>query len=322
MSPTPPLLDDMLVFTEVVAAGGITAAAARLGLRKSTVSRRLSALEERLGTRLLERNTRRLRLTEPGREYHAHCARLVAEAREVNRAVSESRGTPRGTLRLATSSLLGELLTPVIAEFLLRHPAVRVEVSLAHGHVDLLAEPYDVALRTGPLVDSSLVARRLGYVRTGYYASPAYLGQRGTPGSPEELAGHECVLVAEPGTDEVWFFTGPRGARTVPVAGRLQVPSVRAGHAAARAGLGLVRLPTVLVAEDVRAGLLVPVLEAVTPPGLPISAVFPSSRQVPPKVRAFLDTLARPSAALPWDAGLSAEQSIPGRPLVPPRRPR
>jgi DNA-binding transcriptional LysR family regulator len=128
----------MLVFTEVVAAGGITAAAARLGLRKSTVSRRLAALEERLGTRLLERNTRRLRLTESGREYHAHCARLVAEAREVNRAVSESRGTPRGTLRLATSSLLGELLTPVLAEFLLRHPAVRVEVSLAQAHVDLV----------------------------------------------------------------------------------------------------------------------------------------------------------------------------------------
>jgi len=236
----------------------------------------------------------------------------------VNRAVSESRGTPRGTLRLATSSLLGELLTPVIAEFLLRHPAVRVEVSLVQAHVDPVAEAYDVALHTGPLVDSSLVVKRLGHVRTGYYASPAYLGQRGTPQSPEELAGHECVLVAEPGTDEVWFFTGPRGARTVPVHGRLQMPSVRAGRAAALAGLGLVRLPTVLVAEDVRAGLLVPVLEAVTPPGLPLSAVYPS-RQLPPKVRAFLDTLARPSAALPWEPGLLAEQSIARRPLVTPK---
>ena len=319
MSPTPPLLDDMLVFAEVVSAGGITAAAARLGLRKSTVSRRLAALEERLGTRLLERNTRRLRLTEPGREYHAHCARLVAEARAVNRAVSESRGTPRGTLRVATFSLLGELLTPVLSEFLLRHPQVRVQLSLAQAHVDLIAEEYDLALRTGPLmdssmvakqlghlrtgplVDSSLVARRLGHVRTGYYASPAYLSRRGTPPSPEALEGHECVLIAEPGTDEVWFFTGPRGARTVPVSGRLQVPSVRAGHAAARAGLGLVRLPTVLVADDVRAGVLVPVLEAVTPPGQPLYAVYPSSRQLPPKVRAFLDMLAERRAALPWE---------------------
>lgn len=302
----------MLVFAEVVDAGGITAAAARLGLRKSTVSRRLAALEERLGTRLLERNTRRLRLTEPGREYHAHCTRLVAEARAVNRALSESRGTPRGTLRLATFSLLGELLTPVIADFLLRHPQVRVEVALAQAHVDLIAQEYDVALRTGPLLDSSLVAKRLGHVRTGYYASPAYLGRRGTPRSPEELAAHECVLVAEPGTDEAWFFTGPRGARTVPVSGRLQVPSVRAGLAAARAGLGLVRLPTVLAADDVRAGVLVPVLEAATPPGLPIFAVYASGRQLPPKVRAFLDTLARRGAALPWEEG-EEPAPAPGR---------
>lgn len=301
MSPTPPLLDDMLVFTEVVSAGGITAAAARLGLRKSTVSRRLSALEERLGTRLLERNTRRLRLTESGREYHAHCARLVAEAQAVNEAVRESRGTPHGTLRVATFSLLGELLTPVIADFLLSYPQVRVELSLAEAHVDLVAEAYDVALRMGPLTDSSLVAKRLGHVRTGYYASPAYLSRRGTPRNPDALEGHECVLVAEPGTSEVWFFTGPKGARTVPVSGRLQVPSVRAGHAAARAGLGLVRLPTVLVADDVRAGVLVPVLEAVTPPGLPVFAVYPSSRQLPLKVRAFLETLARRSVALPWE---------------------
>jgi DNA-binding transcriptional LysR family regulator len=291
----------MLVFTEVVNAGGITAAAARLGLRKSTVSRRLAALEERLGTRLLERTTRRLRLTEPGREYHAHCARLVAEAHAVNRAMSESRGTPRGTLRVATFSLLGEFLTPIIAEFLLRHTQVRVEVSLAPSHVDLLAGDHDLAVRTGPLVDSSMVARRLGHMRTGYYASPAYLGRRGAPRSPEQLADHECVLVAEPGTQEVWFFADARGSRTVPVKGRLQVPSVRAGLAAARAGLGLVRLPAVLAAEDVRTGVLVPVLEAVTPPGLPIYAVHPSSRQVPSKVRAFLDALTRGSATLPWE---------------------
>ncbi|QSQ18925.1 LysR family transcriptional regulator [Pyxidicoccus parkwayensis] len=291
----------MLLFVEVVATGGITAAAERLGLRKSTVSRRLAALEERLGIRLLERNTRRLRLTEAGRDYHAHCARLVAEAREVNRAVSESRGTPQGTLRLATLSLLGELLTPLIAELLLRQPRMRVEVSLAEAHVDLIAEEYDLALRTGPLADSTLMARRLGRLRTGYYASPSYLSRHGTPRTADELQGHECVLLAEPGTDEVWFFGEGRRARTVPVAGRLRVPSVRAGQAAARAGLGVVRLPASLVVDDVRAGLLVPVLEDVTPPGIPIFAVYPSSRQLPPKVRAFLTLLSERSASLPWE---------------------
>lgn len=303
MASSPPLLDDMLLFAEVVTTGGITSAAERLGLRKSTVSRRLSALEERLGIRLLERNTRRLRLTEAGREYHAQCARLVADARGVNAALSESRGTPQGTLRIATLSLLGELLTPVIAELLLRQPRLRVEVSLAQTHVDLVAEEYDLALRTGPLADSSLVARRLGRVRTGCYASPAYLSRHGTPQSPEELAAHECVLLAEPGSDEVWFFGEGRSARTVPVAGRLRVPSVRAGQAAARAGLGIVRLPASLVADDVRAGLLVPVLAADTPPGLPLFAVYPSSRQLPLKVRAFLDLLSERGASLPWEEG-------------------
>jgi DNA-binding transcriptional LysR family regulator len=299
----PPLLDDMLLFTEVVATGAITAAAERLGLRKSTVSRRLAALEERLGIRLLERNTRRLRLTEAGRDYHANCARLVAEAREVNAALSESRGTPQGTLRIATLSLVGELLTPIIAELLLRHPRLSVEVSLAQTHVDLLAREHDLALRTGPLADSSLVARKLGRLRTGYYASPAYLARHGTPTTPESLGTHECILLAEPGTDEVWFFGQGKASGTVPVTGRLRVPSVRAGQAAARAGLGIVRLPATLVGEDVRTGLLVPVLAADTPPGLPLFAVYPSSRQLPLKVRAFLELLSARGTALPWDEG-------------------
>ena len=291
----------MLLFTEVVAAGGITAAAERLGLRKSTVSRRLAALEERLGVRLLERNTRRLRLTEVGRDYHAQCARLVAEARAVNRALGATRVTPQGTLRIATLSLLGELLTPLIAELLLRHALLRVEVSLAEAHVDLIAEEYDVALRTGPLADSSMVARRLGRLRTGYYASPAYLSRHGTPRTASELRQHACVLLAEPGTDEVWFFGEGRGAKSLPVTGRLRVPSVRAGQAAARAGLGVVRLPASLVADDVRGGVLVPVLENETPPGIPVFAVYPSSRQLPPKVRAFLSLLSERGAALPWE---------------------
>ncbi|WP_342380616.1 LysR family transcriptional regulator [Myxococcus stipitatus] len=302
----------MLLFAEVVTSGGLTAAAQRLGLRKSTVSRRLSALEERLGVRLVERNPRHLRLTEAGRDYLAHCTRLVSEAREVNRAMGEARATPQGTLRIATLSLLGELLTPLVAELLLRHPLLRVELSLAEAHVDLIAQEYDLALRTGPLADSSLVARKLGRLRTGYYASPAYLSRHGTPRTPADLQGHDCVLLAEPGTDEVWFFGEGRGARSVPVSGRLRVPSVRAGQAAARSGLGVVRLPTSLVVDDVRGGLLVPVLQPETPPGIPIYAVYPSSRQLPPKVRAFLTLLAERGAALPWEEDAPAARSRQG----------
>ncbi|GAO04594.1 LysR family transcriptional regulator [Anaeromyxobacter sp. PSR-1] len=326
-------LDDLRLLVEVVATGGLTAAAARLGLRKSTVSRRLAALEERLGVRLLERNARRLRLTEAGRAYHARAARLVAEARALDRETAEARGAPQGTLRIATPALLGELLAPAVAELLLRHPRLSVELALAPPHVDLLAEEHDLALRTGPLADSSLVARRLGTLRTGCYASPAYLARRGTPAGPDALRGeagaHDCILLAEAGTDEVWFFGAGATARTVRPAGRLRVPSVRAGQLAARAGLGVVRLPAALVAEDVRTGRLVAVLEAETPPGMPVHAVYPSGRHLAPKVRAFLELVSGGAAALPWDPpgrapaggpGDAAERSVPARRVAPARR--
>lgn len=326
-------LDDLRLLVEVVATGGLTAAAARLGLRKSTVSRRLAALEERLGVRLLERNARRLRLTEAGRAYHARAARLVAEARALDRETAEARGAPQGTLRIATPALLGELLAPAVAELLLRHPRLGVELALAPPHVDLLAEEHDLALRTGPLADSSLVARRLGTLRTGCYASPAYLARRGTPATPDalrdEAEAHDCILLAEAGTDEIWFFGAGATARTVRPAGRLRVPSVHAGQLAARAGLGVVRLPAALVADDVRSGRLVAVLEAETPPGMPVHAVYPSGRHLAPKVRAFLELVSGGAAALPWDPpgrapalgpGDAAERSVPARPVAPARR--
>jgi DNA-binding transcriptional LysR family regulator len=301
MAAPPPSLDDLALLVEVVARRGFARAGAALGVRKSTVSRRLGGLEERLGVRLLERSGRGHRLTEAGRAYHAEAARLVAEARRLDERTGEARGTPQGTLRIATLALLGELLTPVLAELLLRHPRLSVELALAEQHVDLVAGAHDLALRTGPLPDSALVARRLGTLRTGCYASPSYLARAGTPRAPGDLAGHEAVLLAPPGSDEVWFFGEGRSARTVPVSGRLRVASPRAALAAARAGLGLVRLPASLAADDLRAGLLVQVLGADTPPGLPVLAVHAGGRHVPAKVRALLDLLAERGAAVPWD---------------------
>lgn len=144
-------------------------------------------------------------------------------------------------------------------------------------------------------------ARRLGNLRTAAFASPEYLGRRGAPESPGDLAGHECIVLAEPGSEEVWFFREGKAARAVPVSGRLRVPSLRAGQPAARAGLGIVRLPSTLAAEDARAGRLLQVLANATPPGLPVFALFRGGRHVPLKVRAFLDLLAQRGAAVPWD---------------------
>ncbi|MFT3915214.1 MAG: LysR substrate-binding domain-containing protein [Anaeromyxobacteraceae bacterium] len=308
--PAPASLDDLALLVEVVARGGFAAAGAALGVRKSTVSRRLAALEARLGVRLLERSGRGHRLTEDGRRYHQEAARIVAEARRLDERTGEARGVPQGTLRVATLALLGELLAPVLAALLLRHPRLAVEVAFAEQHVDLLGGAHDLAIRTGPLPDSSLVARRLGTLRAGCYASPAYLARAGTPRAPGELTAHEAVLLAPAGSDEVWFFGEGREARTVPVAGRLRVASLRAVQAAARAGLGIARLPASLVADDVRAGLLVQVLAAETPPGLPVLAVL-ASRQPPARVRALLELLAERGAAVPWEpvAGRSPVRS-------------
>ncbi len=296
----PPLLDDMLLFTELVAAGSLTAGSARLGMRKSTASRRLSALEERLGTRLMERSARQLRLTEEGRAYHARCRELVEQAEALNRATREARGTPHGTLKIATESLLADALAPLVTELLLRHPELRAELVMADAPHDAGGDGCDVFLRTGPLADSSLHVQRLGTLRVGYFASPGYLARRGTPQAPPDLTQHEQVQISSAGADEVWFFSGPRRGRTVRVEGRLRVSTIAAGRTAARAGLGVVRLPWWEVATDVASGLLRPVLEPWTPEGAPVFAVYAGGKAAPARVRAFLRLLDERRASLPW----------------------
>jgi DNA-binding transcriptional LysR family regulator len=292
---TTPLLDDMLLFVEVVDAGGFTAASARLGLRKSTLSRRIAALEERLGARLLERTTRKSRLTEAGSAYHAQAARIVAEARAANQSVADARGTPRGTLRVAATPLFAEtFLPPIVAEYLRRYERTEVELSLSQARVDLLSEGVDVAIRIGALADSSFIARPLGTSRTGYFASAAYVRARGEPRTPEELRGHACILGAGVGSREEWPFVaaGAGEARSIAVSGRLRVPSVQAARAMMREGLGIARLPVFLVEADVKAGICVPVLADRTPPSTQVSAVYPSSQRLSPKVQAFVDICA------------------------------
>jgi DNA-binding transcriptional LysR family regulator len=204
------MLDDMAIFVEVVDAGGFTAASERLGLRKSTVSRRSTALEDHLGIRLLKRATRKLRLTEAGQEYNARCVRIVAETREANQAIADSRGTPRGTLHIATTQLFAEtFLPPILAACLARYRYTEVEIEFSQAKVDLVAEGFDLPSRIGPLQDSSLIARPLGMAMTGCCASPAYLRERGTSRTPEELRSHDCILVEQSGSREEWAWRDP-----------------------------------------------------------------------------------------------------------------
>ncbi len=289
--PYPLGLDDMAVFAAVVEMGGFTPAAKRLGLRKSTVSRRVSGLEARLELRLLHRTTRQLRLTEVGERYYQRCVQVVAEARAAEEELREERDTPRGTLRVSTTPHLSELLAPMVCAYLQRYPGVQVEVRASWGRVDVLGEGFDVALRVGPLTASSLLARPLGVARSSYCASPDYLRARGVPRTPQELREHACLVMSDGDARVEWPFVGPGGLQAVPVSGPLRANNLLLVHRAVLAGLGIGRFPYSAVAPDVEAGRLVELLPGYTPPSVPLTALYPGSRRGSPKVHAFLELL-------------------------------
>lgn len=288
-----PGLDVMAVFLAVVECGSLTKAAQRLGVFKSTVSRQVSALEERLGVSLLHRTTRQLRLTEAGQRYHASCVRVVAEARAAEEELREEQQSPRGTLRVSAPPLLAELLLgPVLAPYLARYPGMQVEVVTSWTGVDVRAQGFDLALLVGPQVDSTLRTRVLGTARVAYCASPAYLREHGAPRTPEELSAHACVALFDGEPRIAWPFSAPRGGvRWVPVSARLSANTFALVHQAVLAGVGLGRFPQPVVAEDIAAGRLREVLLDWLPPTFPVHAVYMGGRGAPPKVQAFLALL-------------------------------
>jgi DNA-binding transcriptional LysR family regulator len=284
-------LDDMAVFAAVVEAQGFTQAAKQLGLPKSTVSRRVSGLEARLGVPLLHRTTRQLRLTEAGQRYYQGCARVIAEARGAEEALREEQAVPRGTLRVSTTPHLAELLAPVAATYLARYPGVELEVHASWGRVDLLAQGFDLALRVGPLADSSLLSRALGAARAAYCASPAYVRARGLPRTPKELRAHACITLSDGDSSVSWPFIGSKGRELVAVSGPLRANTFPLVLHAVLAGLGIGRFPYHSVWRELESGRLVEVLSACTPPSVPIYAVYPGSRRGSPKVQAFIEAL-------------------------------
>jgi DNA-binding transcriptional LysR family regulator len=252
-------LDEILVFTRVVEDRSFTAASRALGMPKSTVSRKLADLEARIGARLLQRTTRSVGLTDVGRVYYEHCVRIVAEVEEARLAVERLQSTPRGLVRL-TVPLALSTLGPIIAEYLGRYPDVRVDMLCTDRRVDLVEERFDLALRAGPTPDSSLIARRLGQIRRRLVAAPAVLKQLGKLRGLAELATRPCLAFAPEGG--TWELRRGTKRGKVSVKPRLVVNDYEMLRAVARAGVGIALLPEHLCAEDLRAGLLVPVLEA------------------------------------------------------------
>lgn len=292
-------LNGMRAFTRVVEEGSFTAAARALGLPKSTVSRHVAALEDRLGVRLLHRTTRSLRPTDVGQAYFERASAILADVEEAEQAVTHVQSTPRGRLRVTAGVSFGTgYLGTIIAGFLAAYPEVEVEVVLTDRYVDLIGEGFDVALRAGQLDDSSLIARRLGSASLVVVGSPAYLADRGTPTAPSQLRQHECIRFALSRSGGSWAFKG----ESVPVTGRLTLDNGELILDAAKRGLGLARLPTFICGEAIRSGDLVAVLEGSIPQSGGVYAVYPHNRHLSAKVRAFVDHAVESCKPVaPWD---------------------
>ncbi|MDP6571960.1 MAG: LysR family transcriptional regulator [Rhodospirillales bacterium] len=297
-------LADMAVFVKVVEAHGFSAAARRLRLSKSAVSKRVSRLEERLGARLLNRTTRRLSLTEEGSAFHQRAKSILADIEEAEQAVSRLHAVPRGTLRVSAPMSFGTLhLAPAVPDFMARYPDLRVDIALNDRLVDLVDEGFDLAIRIARLPDSTLIARRLAPRRVVVCAAPGYWRRAGVPARPEDLKDHNCLHYSYLLSDDAWPFTGPDGAISVKVSGTFMANNGEALSAAAIAGTGVALLPTFIAGPDLRAGRLRAVLGDYEETGPSIYAVYPHARHLSAKVRAFVDFLAARFGPEPyWDA--------------------
>ncbi|MBU2091801.1 MAG: LysR family transcriptional regulator [Alphaproteobacteria bacterium] len=299
-------LNAMLVFARVVEAGSFSAAAEKLALSKSAVSKQVARLEDQLGVRLLNRTTRRLSLTEAGELFFARSTEVVAAAEAAEQAVTSLQDKPRGTLRLNSSMSFGQRhLGPAIPEFLFEYPDLSIDMTLTDRFVDLVKEGYDMAIRIGNMPDSSLIQRRLCDMQPLILASPDYLVRRGAPATPVELTQHNCLCYAYQATGDEWRFSGPEGVIRVRVSGQMRANNGDVLMEAAIAGMGIVQLPSFICGDAVRDGRLVPILTNYTLPGAAIHAVYPHARHVSTKVRAFVDFLAHRFGSEPyWDRGL------------------
>jgi DNA-binding transcriptional LysR family regulator len=304
----PDRLTGLEVFTQVAAAGSLSAAGRAMGLSQTMVTKHLAALEARLGAKLFHRTTRRLSLTDAGRSYLESCERILGEIEAADAAVAADRLEPRGLLRLNVPLVFGvRQIASRLAAFARGHPQVTVELGLNDRQVDLAEEGWDLAIRIGTLRDSSLMARRLAPCRIIVCASPGYLSTHGTPRTVADLANHNCLgyTLAQAGANR-WLM-GRRSEISVPISGNLRANNGDALLAAAIAGQGIAQQPTFIVADALRSGELVRLtLDHPPTEQLAVHAVYLPDRHPPAKVRAFIDFLAEQFAPEPpWDRGIN-----------------
>lgn len=295
-------LDDIKGFVEVLETGGFSRAAARLGVSKSIISRRISRLEADLGTRLLSRTTRGISPTEAGLEFKARAQRILADLEEARDAVMRQGDGLSGRLRVAAPLSFGaRYVAPLLGALAERHPRLDIDASYSDRLVDLVGDGLDVAIRIGRLKDSSLIARRLAPVYAVVVASPAYLEHHGVPATPDELTRRQCLLYSGAASTEWRFRTGRKWTAVHPQ-GRLRADSGEAIMQWAIDGLGLAALPTFLCTDAIHSGALIPVLTDFPMPESALHVVRPPGAHVSRKVRMLIDAaVERFSNSQDWD---------------------
>lgn len=283
----------LTVFARVAEAESFSAAARRLDMSTTMVSNHVRALEERLGARLLNRTTRQVGLTEVGRAYYERCMRILEEVEEADEAAGLLQTTVRGTLRLFAGTHIVPFVSPVIVEFLRRHPEASVDLNAGERNIDMVEESFDLAIRATQPTESSLIVRKLAEWHHNLCCAPSYLATHGAPQRLEDLKQHNCLRYSLYPFGDEWHFIGPGEAEmSVKVSGNLLTNNAPTLRAAAINGLGIIMAPTFIGIPDLQAGLLVPLLPGHRAIDFAINASYPTRLHLSTKVRAFLDLAA------------------------------
>jgi DNA-binding transcriptional LysR family regulator len=292
---------EMRVFAAVVDAGSFVGAADAIEMSKPAVSRHVQDLEARLGVRLLQRTTRKLSLTEEGAVFYARCKDLLADVDEAEAEITSRTGEASGLLKVNVPVSFGIIhLAPLWAEFMARHPKVRLDVTLSDRVVDLVEEGFDVAVRIARMPNSSLISRKIAMTRMVVCATPAYLKKHGTPRQPADLAAHTVLAYSLFSAGDLWEFDGPQGKVGVKVTPQLHTNSGDTCRAAALQHQGIIYQPSFLVGADLKSGALVQLLPEYLSAALGIYTVYPTRKHLSPKVRLLIDFLSESARRLGW----------------------
>jgi len=288
------VMSSMAVFRRVVEAKNFSAVARETNMSQSTVSKHIAALEERLGTKLLNRSTRSLKLTEAGKEYYHHCIRILNDFQEAEASIGKGKIKPTGTLRISTSAAFGRTcLLPYLDEFFSAYPDINIDLLFDDDYIDLVKQGIDLAIRIGPLADSTLIARKIGTSPRVVVASTDYLVKHGRPKKPADLIKHNCLLYSLQKSPDLWYFNSAQeGDESVRVSGRLKASSPDAICDATMEGLGISVLCEWYARKYIQEDRLKVILHDYHPTAYDINAVYPERKFVPQKVKRMIEFLA------------------------------